>query len=94
MEMGYKLHQIFVEADLPAPRMRLASQVGGGPDWEGYGYLAATVKSMLPLILESGIATAEEVDIDTLADRLVAATVASGGVVKIPELVSAWTRKP
>jgi ubiquinone/menaquinone biosynthesis C-methylase UbiE len=93
-EMGYELRRIFLEAGLPAPSMQLDSQVGGGPDWEGYDYIAATVRSVLPVVLESGIATAEEVGIDTLADRMCAATVASGGVVKAPDLVSAWTRKP
>ena len=52
--------------------MRLDSEVGGGPDWIGYEYLA---------------------DIDTLTDRLRAETVAHGGVVKAPDLVSAWSRK-
>jgi hypothetical protein len=48
---------------------------------------------MLPLILKLGIATEEEVGIDTLAQRLCAEVVASGGVIKTPELFGAWTRK-
>ena len=39
-----------------------------------------------------GVATAEEIQIDTLADRLRAETLAADGVVKAPDLVSAWTR--
>jgi hypothetical protein len=48
---------------------------------------------MLPLILKLGIATADEVDIDTLAHRLRAEIVGSGGVLKTPELGGAWTSK-
>jgi hypothetical protein len=49
---------------------------------------------MMPLALKFGIVTAKEVSIDTLAERLRKETVTSGGVVKIPELVSAWAHKP
>jgi hypothetical protein len=49
---------------------------------------------VVPLVLESGIAMAGEVDIDTLADGLRVETVAAGGVVKAVDLVSAWTQKP
>ncbi len=93
MAMGYDLRRICIEAGLPEPDMQISSPVGGGPNWEGYENLAATIGSMLPLILASGVATAEEVGIDTLADRLRAETVARGGVVKFPDLVGAWTRR-
>ena len=49
---------------------------------------------MLPLILKLGIATEEEeVDIDTMAERLRAETLGADGVVKSPDLVGAWARK-
>ncbi|HEX3723119.1 MAG TPA: class I SAM-dependent methyltransferase, partial [Nitrolancea sp.] len=89
---GYNLFRRFQEAGLPAPQMELASAVGGGPDWSGYEYAAATLRSILPLVLKFGLATAEEIDIDTLADRLRAETVASGGVARTPDLIGAWTR--
>jgi len=44
------------------------------------------------LLLRYGIATAEEVQIETLEERLRAEIVAANGVVKLPELVSAWAR--
>jgi hypothetical protein len=56
--------------------------VGGRPDFPGYDYGADSLRSMLPLILELGIATEEEVEIDTMAQRLCADVVASGGVIK------------
>jgi hypothetical protein len=49
---------------------------------------------MLPLILASGTATASDIDIDTLADRLCDAACAAGAVIKLPDLVSAWVTLP
>jgi ubiquinone/menaquinone biosynthesis C-methylase UbiE len=89
---GYRLYRHFQDAGLPAPRMHITCSVGGGTDWGGYRYAAETLRSMLPLLTQFGIACAEEVQIDTLAERLRAETVTGGGVVKTPELVGAWAR--
>jgi ubiquinone/menaquinone biosynthesis C-methylase UbiE len=91
-EVGFQLRRIFHQAGLPEPEMRLDSYVGGGPDSIAYTWMAESVRSMLPLILHTGTATTEEIDVDTLADRLRAAAVAADAVAKSPDLVSAWTR--
>ena len=93
-EMGFKLRSAFVEAGLPEPRMELNAPVGGGPLWGGYEFAAGTVRTLLPLLERFGIATAEEVGVETLAARLREEMVASGGVGKPPEMVSAWAPKP
>jgi len=93
-EMGYKLYRTYLAAGLPAPRMQLEATVGGGPEWDGYEHAAETLRSLLPLVVKLGVATAEEVDVDTLAQRLREETVAAGGVVKLPEVISAWALKP
>jgi hypothetical protein len=67
--------------------------VGFGPDLTWYTYIADTVRSLLSLIVASGSATADAVDVDTLAERLRAEMLAHGGVAKAPDLVSAWARK-
>jgi len=87
---GYNLFRHFQEAGLPAPQMELSAGIGGGLDWAGYEYAAETLRSVLPVVLKYGLATAEEVDIDTMAERLRAETLAAGGVVKVPDLVGAW----
>jgi hypothetical protein len=56
-------------------------------------YTAACVRSMLPLILANGVATAEEIDIDTLAQRLLA-TGEDELVITIGAFASVWGRKP
>lgn len=90
---GYNLRRTFLNAGLPEPEMNLCSPVGGGPDWPGYDYAAESLRSMLPLILKLGIATEGEVEIETLARRLRAETVAADGVVKAPDLLVSWARK-
>ena len=93
-EMGFKLRRAFLGAGLPEPRMELNAPVGGGPRWGGYEFAAGTLRTLLPLVERFGIATAEEVGVDTLADRLREQMLASGGVGKPPEMVSAWAPKP
>ena len=91
-EGGFGLHRAMVDAGLPAPTMRLESIVESGPDAAAYRWFADALRSLLPLVERMGIATAAEVDIDTLADRLRADTVAAGAVLKSPDMVAAWTR--
>jgi SAM-dependent methyltransferase len=93
-EMGFKLRGAFVEAGLPEPKMELNAPVGGGPRWGGYELAAGTIKTLLPLLERFGIATSEEVGVETLTQRLREEMVASGGVGKPPEMVSAWAQKP
>ncbi|MGN6470581.1 MAG: class I SAM-dependent methyltransferase [Rhizobiaceae bacterium] len=90
--MGDKLFLTFRKADLPFPTLSLMSHMGGGPDWDGYAYAAATVRSLLPLILKAGLASEEEIGIDTLEERLWTELVAANGVIRLPELVNAWAR--
>jgi SAM-dependent methyltransferase len=68
--MGLRLRSIFAEAGLPAPVMHLDAAAGGGPDWPGYEYMARLIRTILPLIAKLGVATEDDVEIDTLADRL------------------------
>jgi ubiquinone/menaquinone biosynthesis C-methylase UbiE len=92
--MGYKLASIMTAAGLPAPRLWFESPLLAGPDPTLYDWAADTLRSMLPLTIASGAASAAEVEIDTLGERLRAETLAHNGVVKSPDVVSAWTRLP
>jgi len=70
------------------------SRVESGPDSPAYEYMAQTVRSLLPLIEKMGVATAAEVQIDSLAARLREETVASNATLHLPELIAGWTRVP
>jgi SAM-dependent methyltransferase len=93
-QMGSKLYRTYLDAGLPAPQLRLEAPIGGGEDWPGYAYVADTVRSLLPMLERMGVATAEEVGVDTLADRLRAEAVGLRGVQMLPIVVGAWSRKP
>ncbi|MGH3088043.1 MAG: class I SAM-dependent methyltransferase [Rubrobacteraceae bacterium] len=93
-QMGLKLHQTFLAAGLPTPTMHLDAPVGGGPDWAGFDYIAGGLRSNLPHILRHEVATEEEVDIDTFAERIRAEVVGHEGVIMLPTFVGAWARLP
>jgi ubiquinone/menaquinone biosynthesis C-methylase UbiE len=88
--MGMKLFSTFVAAGLPAPQLRYEAAIGAGPGWEGYEILAAAIRAFMPAILKFGIATAEEIGIETLLERLHEES--QGGVTRYIGLVSAWAR--
>ncbi len=92
LHAGMQLPSMFRAAGLPAPHMAYEASVGADPDWPGFEMRAADVRQFLPLILRFGLATEEEIDIDTLADRLREETVSHAGATRLPVLVSAWAR--
>ncbi|WP_143591704.1 methyltransferase domain-containing protein [Thermoactinospora rubra] len=61
---------------------------------DGARALAGIVSTLLPLIEKTGTATAEEVDIATLPDRLMAELAAADAVPIYPTLVGAWASRP
>jgi ubiquinone/menaquinone biosynthesis C-methylase UbiE len=93
-QMGSKLYQTFLDAGLLAPQLRLDAPIGGGPDWPGYVAVADVVRSLLPMLEQMGIVTAEEVGLETLADRLRAEVVGQRGIQMLPIVIGAWARKP
>jgi ubiquinone/menaquinone biosynthesis C-methylase UbiE len=91
-EMGDKLYATLTAAGLPAPEMIAAGRVEGGPASPVYDYVAETLKSLVPAIERAGIATAGEIDVDSLAERLRRETTANGACIVLPPYVGAWTR--
>ncbi len=89
---GLRLHRIFREAGLPAPAMHLDAAVGGGPDWPGCQYMAYLIRTILPQIVKLGVATQDEVGIDTLADRL-RAELGDDGAAVTWGFITAWARQ-
>jgi hypothetical protein len=57
-------------------------------------YIAGLVRTILPRLVEHGVATADEIDIDSLAARLRAETVASRGVMTTWSFITAWAPVP
>ena len=91
---GQRLAQIFQEAGLPAPHMILHARVEHGPDSPIYNLVAQMTRVMLPLMQRTGVATAEEVGVEALAERVRAEAVALGATLVTPPWIGAWTRTP
>ena len=77
LNMGIGLYQAFVDAGLPPPTMHLESPIGAEKMWAGYRYMATIFQSLLPLLEKYGLATAEQVDVNTLASRIREEVIAS-----------------
>jgi 2-polyprenyl-3-methyl-5-hydroxy-6-metoxy-1,4-benzoquinol methylase len=92
--MGSRLYSVFQQAGLRAPEMISGGRVEGSAESPIFDWLAGTVRSLLPMIEKTGVATKEEVGIDTLAERLRAAVAERNAVVHAPIFVGAWARKP
>lgn len=89
---GLKLGRIFAEAGLPAPRMILGARVERGPDSPAYDQVTQITRTLLPLMERTGVATADEVDIETLAARLREEALALDATLVSPSFIGAWTR--
>ena len=87
------LYTAFAGADLPSPQMRMQTFVGGGAgctDW--LQVVAGLAASLLPVMEELGIATAADLEIATLAERLQREVTASQHMIIGRSEIAAWAR--
>ena len=89
VRMGLRLYRCFVEAGLPRPSMTLEATVAGGDIAPAWGW-ANLVRGAVPLMERLGVATAGEVDAETLSDRLLSDVLSDEGIVIGPPLIGAW----
>jgi hypothetical protein len=92
-QMGLELYSLYVAAGLPAPQMRIDAFVGGGPSAPICKVIAEVMRSLMPAMEKFGLATAEQLDIESLSQKLSDELFRSGGVATSPALVGAWARK-
>lgn len=90
--MGSRLHSAFRQAGLPAPQMIAAARIESGPNSPAYAALARVVESAAPMMERLGVATAADLHIETLEERLREEIVQADAVVFMPIFVGAWTQ--
>ncbi len=91
-EIGGKLYHLFRQAKLPGPDLVHHVSVAGGAACRPFcENSAGIVSSLLPRMEKFGIATAEEVQPETLADRLEQETCAVDAQVTYVPTTAAWT---
>jgi ubiquinone/menaquinone biosynthesis C-methylase UbiE len=92
--MGLHLPRTFRRAGLPTPRMVAHARIGTAADIATLQQIAAITRTLLPAMEKHGIATAAEVDVDTLAERMQRAVRAADATVLAPLFIGAWAHKP
>jgi len=96
MAMGTKLYPVFLAAGLESPRLTTDAVIGGGREWlERYVSVfgASHLRSYLPQTLEYGIATEDEIGIETFDERYLEELLRQESVIQNFQCVGAWARK-
>ena len=93
-DFGMWLYATFVAAGLPTPTLRMDGVPYSAADAGYSAWRAATVQTLLPQIKRLGIATHDEVEIDTLAERLFAEAGAASSAWCGYLQGAAWARVP
>ena len=92
VDMGSKLFATFLSARLPPPQMSLAGRVEGGPDSPIYDWLAGVLRSLHPMAERLNVATAVEVQIETIAERMRNEAVQENAFIMAAPFIGAWTQ--
>ncbi|OUC05331.1 hypothetical protein RY27_27950, partial [Litorilinea aerophila] len=83
-------HQRAQSAGLPGAQTMAMLRYENGPDSAIYAWIEQLTRTLLPLMQQTGVATAEEVQVDTLAGRMRQEAVEKGCTLITPPLVAAW----
>jgi SAM-dependent methyltransferase len=94
IDMGMRLYHTYRDAGFVNTATMVSHLSGCGVTRQMVDYFVETVRSILPKIEEYGIATREEVQIDTLADRMEAAGRSADPQWVGTRYIAAWARKP
>ena len=93
-DVSGRLVDSFSQAGLGTPVLFCEVPVGDGEQSPIATWVAETLRTLLPQIVERGWASEGVVDIDTLEKRLRAAASATRSQVSAPRQVCAWVRVP
>jgi ubiquinone/menaquinone biosynthesis C-methylase UbiE len=94
ISMSSQLYRAYIAAGLGAPQMYLHAPLGGSDDWVGFEWFVESIRSVLPILEQYGIATPDDVDIDTLGSRVRAEVIQTGVPLMLVPIVTAWATKP
>lgn len=91
--MADRMHGAFTEAGLPAPALQMRTFIGAGSSAERWlRALVDIVQTLLPTMEAHGVVDAAEVELGTLAERLIREVGESGATIIGRSEVGAWTR--
>jgi ubiquinone/menaquinone biosynthesis C-methylase UbiE len=92
-DMGIRLPETYAQAGLePSPDLETELAFAVGED--AIGHTIEFITSLMPTILDTGIATEDQVDLATLAKRMRAGTSSVGRISCWPTAIGAFATKP
>jgi ubiquinone/menaquinone biosynthesis C-methylase UbiE len=91
-EAAGRMVEYFNDASLPSPKLFAEVPIAGGPDALLYSWGVETVRALLPVMVQQGLVTEEDLSIDTLEDRLRSEAVTMKAQIHFPAQVCAWTK--
>ena len=91
IHIGFNLHRVLTEAGLSVAKVRAEAIVQTPGDRYAVG---AIIRAMLPRIVRLGVATEQEIDIDTLDQRLEEERMTTNTTYVGDVMFGAWARKP
>ena len=89
--MGSRLYETFARAGLNA-RMNGYARVEGGENALRFDFMTPSIATLLPGIVKFGVASAEEVGIETLGERIRRDVLAGGHCIIFPRVIGAWAQ--
>jgi hypothetical protein len=93
-DLGLHLTRLFLDARLGWPEIKAEAPVAGAPGSFLYSWITQTLRSLLPRIEQFGLATAAELELDTMVARMDAEAFALQTQIMGPLQFGAWARKP
>ena len=87
-----RLIEHFSDAGLPVPNLFREMIVGGGERSPLYAWIAETMRSVWPQLVEMRIVTEEVIPAETLSTKLRSAVIEARSQIECPAQVCAWTR--
>ncbi|MBO0846900.1 MAG: class I SAM-dependent methyltransferase [Nocardioides sp.] len=93
-DFGLELNDLLVRSGVVPEGAVAAAPVESGADATGYQLLAGIIRTLMPAIIAHGIATEEEIDIESFERRARETGADPRTTLMIPLLCSAWGRTP
>lgn len=93
VDLGPRLHRVFLAAGLPLPEMRFETILDPRDDSPLYDYIADTITHLLPKAIEYGVPGADTLDVSSIAGGMRAEMNAIGYPMMASPLVCAWCSK-
>lgn len=92
--MAPHLYQAFLAAGLEPPVMAVQAPLAGAKEEAAFTWFEASLRSLQPALGQYEIVSAEELDLDRVAQRCRNEVVQTGVPFMLIPMVTAWARKP